>query len=64
MQKFKEGQKLICPQCGSEQEELVDDYIIPGKTGAASACVDNCSECHASFEVECTGSGDYVVRQV
>lgn len=45
------GEQLACPHCGAKQSDNVEDYVVPGKLGAASACTDVCEYCSDEFEV-------------
>lgn len=53
------GSKLICPFCKTQQEDIVDDYVIPGKVGAASASSDSCYSCDAEVTVQLESDGAY-----
>lgn len=58
------GVKLICPHCLSEQEDNVENYVIPGKTGRASAAVDECWKCNGVFEVVTQADGSFEVEKL
>ncbi|MYM92611.1 hypothetical protein [Duganella vulcania] len=59
---YKAGEQIACPHCGQLQEDVVEDYVIPGKTGPSSAAVENCFECGDDFEVSYLGDGIYSVK--
>ncbi|MDT8925052.1 hypothetical protein RBE51_19875 [Pseudomonas taiwanensis] len=55
------GQNLACPHCNADQGEQVEDFVIPGRVGAASACADSCCSCGAIFRVTCVEPGQFRV---
>lgn len=57
----KSGTKLACPHCKKEQDEVVDDYVTPGKIGHESSCDDLCEHCDKPFSVTRLESGDFDV---
>lgn len=54
------GQKLICPHCRAAHD-LVEDFVVEGLVGKASAISDQCEHCHAFFRVICVSPGSYEV---
>ncbi len=59
--KYTAGQMPTCPECHRELEGPVEDYVIPGKIGPASASEDMCGWCDAEFTVERTGENEYTL---
>ena len=62
--RLKGGDKFTCPNCGQEQDDHVEDYVVPNKTGEVSVGVDECFECGVAFEVAHVGIGAYEVRGI
>lgn len=58
---FEAGQSLACPHCNADQGEQVEDFVIPGRVGEASACTDSCCSCSAIFRVTCIEPGKFLV---
>jgi hypothetical protein len=58
---YQKGQKIKCPHCGQEQEEPVEDFVIPGRTGPESMTSNECFECTEEFDVEYVGNDTYQV---
>ena len=53
----KKGEKLICPHCNYEHEDVVEDFVVPGCIGERSTCEEDCTDCYKTFEVTCTAAG-------
>lgn len=54
------GQLLICPHCKAPHDP-VEDFVVEGRVGMASAVSDQCEHCHAFFRVICVTPGSYEV---
>ncbi len=61
---YQAGQHPACPRCGKVQEAAVEDYVVPGRVGAASAAEDECGWCDSAFRVELTPQGTYTLTDV
>lgn len=48
------GEICVCPHCLKPQENVVQDYVIPGRVGDDSAAQDECweSACNKPFIVK------------
>lgn len=58
------GEFVNCPHCGEEQEGTVEDFVVPGKSGYASECEDQCWSCDEFFIVSYFVEDDeYEVRK-
>lgn len=64
MKTLMTGEKIACPACGKEQEDPVEDYVIPGRIGDQSTQIHECPWCDAKFSVEHTGQGKYIVEEI
>lgn len=49
---FNRGENCICPHCGADFEEAIEDFAIPGRIGEASKASTDCFECDKWFTVE------------
>lgn len=54
------GQRLICPHCKAAHDP-VEDFVVEGRLGKASAISDQCEHCHAFFRVICVAPGSFEV---
>lgn len=53
-----------CPHCGKTQEEPVEDFVVPGRTGEASMTESDCIWCDGLFSVEAVSVTEFVVREI
>jgi hypothetical protein len=58
---LKAGDLVDCPKCLKPQEALVEECVIPGRTGERSRATEQCVDCDAYFSVMLTPAGDFVV---
>jgi predicted nucleic acid binding AN1-type Zn finger protein len=51
--KLKKGDKVVCPHCNEtyEDEERVEDFVIPRHLGAESTANEQCVHCDMHFSV-------------
>jgi hypothetical protein len=63
-QKLNRGDKITCWKCGQIQEDVVEDYVIPGKVGIESETEEDCHHCGAYFTVVCSAPDQYEVFAV
>lgn len=61
--RLKADEMFKCPHCGEEQEAVVEDYAIPGRTGEASRAKERCWECDKFFYVENNEDGTCTVTK-
>lgn len=59
---LKTGELVTCPHCGGQQEEPVEDFVIPGRVGDSSFYASECDHCDEKFSVKMTSVGVYVVQ--
>jgi hypothetical protein len=60
---YHKGQLIACPHCKKEQEEPVEEYVIPGSVGPASKYQSDCTWCYRDFTVEALADGHFVVEE-
>ena len=48
--------KFNCPHCDAKQDDLLEDWVVPGRTGPASRTREKCYNCGKVFVVEYTGN--------
>lgn len=61
--KLIQGEQIKCPHCGEPQEGTVEDYVIPGRTGMASAATEQCGDCDEYFSVVKDTDGTFDVAE-
>lgn len=61
MKKLTVDELVKCPHCGKDQEEPVQDFVIPGKTGEASIANNDCIWCDKNFFVETVNATEFLV---
>lgn len=54
------GHRLICPHCKAAHDP-VEDFVVEGRLGKASAISDQCEHCHAFFRVIRVAPGSFEV---
>lgn len=64
MVKLLRGAKITCWNCGKQQDDKVEDYVVPGRIGQPSGQEHECPWCEAYFTVECTAVDQYQVTNV
>lgn len=55
------GAIVHCPHCGKAQEDLVEDFVVPGCSGPSSVQRHDCNDCYRPFTVGHVGEGTYSV---
>lgn len=60
---YSKGDKIKCPhpECGEEQEGVVEDFVVPGRVGGESMSEEQCGHCDEYFTVMLGKDGKYVV---
>lgn len=59
---YKEGQKVICAECGEQWEYPVEDYVVVGAVGIASLSDEDCCHCDAEHTVMKNKDGTFDVE--
>lgn len=59
---YKKGETVTCPHCFEEQECVVEDCVILGKTGKASETEEQCWSCDDFYIVSALGNDEFEVR--
>lgn len=62
--KLKTGDKVVCPHCNEtyEDEERVEDFVIPRQLGAESMAEEQCVYCDKTFSVTQITSGVFEIE--
>jgi predicted nucleic acid binding AN1-type Zn finger protein len=62
--KLNKGDKVVCPHCNEtyEDEERVEDFVIPRQLGAESTANEQCVHCDAYFSVTQISPGVFEVE--
>ena len=59
---YQQGVVPACPHCGKSLEDPVEDHVIPGKTGAASASTSECGHCYKEYTAWANEDGTFSVE--
>jgi aspartate carbamoyltransferase regulatory subunit len=59
----KAGEKFKCPNvnCMEEQDDIIDDYVIPQRVGHESEVSERCHKCNRKFTVGRNADGTFYV---
>jgi hypothetical protein len=58
------GAAMVCPHCQADQDDdPVEDYVVPGYVGADSRATGDCVECFEYFTVEALADGTFEVSK-
>lgn len=62
--KLKTGDKVVCPHCNEtyEDEERVEDFVIPRQLGAESTANEQCVHCDKHFSVTQISPGIFEIE--
>ncbi len=61
---YKPKDTVQCPHCNEDLEGVAEDFVIPGRTGFASAAEEQCGHCDGEFRCLRLPSGDIEVEEI